>query len=296
MSMNQDVRCSSKTKTAGRNVKERSRLANRVWKEATALSFPDVRGRAEEGCLSTQTNTWRENGNLLVCEPPRLGYHHDFEASSSSHANRMIINNMFQQILSNKPYHLLSKITTSLLDSLSHFPLGISVRNMNSVTDSVNAANQSLQDLVSNGGFDRVMEKVSLCRQIALNSTDFPPQVKVVSVGPGRVTAEVLLDKSHLNRGGFAHGGFLATLVDSISTLAVIFGGDPEATINPGVSIDLNVQFMAPANNNSTLVIEVETLRKGQSIAFLAVNILNKQNRRLIARGSHIKFVATPKL
>ena len=167
---------------------------------------------------------------------------------------------------------------------------------MNSVTDSVNAANQSLQDLVSNGGFDRVMEKVSLCRQIALNSTDFPPQVKVVSVGPGRVTAEVLLDKSHLNRGGFAHGGFLATLVDSISTLAVIFGGDPEATINPGVSIDLNVQFMAPANNNSTLVIEVETLRKGQSIAFLAVNILNKQNRRLIARGSHIKFVATPKL
>lgn len=118
-----------------------------------------------------------------------------------------------------------------------------------------------------------------------------------MSVGLGRVTAEILLEKSHLNRGGFAHGGFIATLVDSISTLACMnFGGNPDGINNPGVSVDLNVQFMAPANDKSTLVIEVETLKRGQSLAFLAVNILNKQNRRLIARGSHIKYVATPKL
>ena len=118
----------------------------------------------------------------------------------------------------------------------------------------------------------------------------------MVSVGPGRVTAEVLLEKHHLNRGGFAHGGFLATLVDSISTLAVMDFSDQNAVSNPGVSIDLNVQFMAPANNNSTLVIESETLKKGQSITFMSVNILNKENRRLIARGSHIKYAPKQKL
>ena len=109
------------------------------------------------------------------------------------------------------------------------------------------------------------------------------------------MTAEVPLDKTHLNRGGFAHGGFIATLVDSISTLAVqdFFEG---GTSNPGVSIDLNVQFFYPANDKSTIIVEAETLRRGQSIAFLAVNILNKETRRLIARGSHIKYIPTPKL
>lgn len=124
-------------------------------------------------------------------------------------------------------------------------------------------------------------------------------QVEVISAGHGRVTAEVVLDKSHTNRGGFAHGGFLATLVDSISTLAVMSDTSKEgdgSIPTPGVSIDLNVQFMSPGNVGSTLLIEAETLKKGQTMVYLTVNILDRNTRRLIARGSHIKFIARPKL
>ena len=44
------------------------------------------------------------------------------------------------------------------------------------------------------------------------------------------------VDESHLNMAGTMHGGLTATLVDTISTLAVI-----TATDQPGVSVDINV-------------------------------------------------------
>jgi hypothetical protein len=63
------------------------------------------------------------------------------------------------QLLSRKPYHLLSKVNP-LPVPLSHFPQGFGTRSMASVAESIDAANDSLQELVKNGGFDRVLEKV----------------------------------------------------------------------------------------------------------------------------------------
>ena len=47
---------------------------------------------------------------------------------------------------------------------------------------------------------------------------------------------EMTVDDSHLNAGGTLHGGMTASLVDSISTLAIMSAGS-----NPGVSVDINV-------------------------------------------------------
>ena len=62
-------------------------------------------------------------------------------------------------------------------------------------------------------------------------------QVKLVSASPeGNLSCELCVGEEHVNRGGTLHGGFTATLVDTISTLALIAADKP-----PGVSTDLSI-------------------------------------------------------
>ena len=57
-----------------------------------------------------------------------------------------------------------------------------------------------------------------------------------MSAMPGKLTCEVTVDESHMNRGGGLHGGFTSTLVDVVSTVAIMTAEKP-----PGVSVDMNV-------------------------------------------------------
>lgn len=58
----------------------------------------------------------------------------------------------------------------------------------------------------------------------------------MVAAAPGKCSCEVTVDESHLNRSGGLHGGFAATLVDEVSTLAIM-----SADKSPGVSVDMNI-------------------------------------------------------
>lgn len=44
------------------------------------------------------------------------------------------------------------------------------------------------------------------------------------------------VDESHLNLGGTLHGGCTATIVDNVSTLAIM-----STETHPGVSVDMNI-------------------------------------------------------
>ena len=61
-------------------------------------------------------------------------------------------------------------------------------------------------------------------------------QILVTSASHGNCVCELTLDESHLNRVGGLHGGFTATLVDNISTAAIMTTGS-----GPGVSVDMNI-------------------------------------------------------
>ena len=54
----------------------------------------------------------------------------------------------------------------------------------------------------------------------------------------GQVTCEVTICEEHTNRSGSLHGGLTATLIDSVSTLALLSSDQP-----PGVSTDLNIRY-----------------------------------------------------
>ena len=64
-------------------------------------------------------------------------------------------------------------------------------------------------------------------------------KIEVVAASPGKCSCEVTLDEFHLNRSGALHGGFTATLVDGVSTIAIMCAEKP-----PGVSVDMNITYV----------------------------------------------------
>lgn len=65
----------------------------------------------------------------------------------------------------------------------------------------------------------------------------FFSQVEVLSATPGKVVCELRVEEEHTNRMGTLHGGMTATLVDVISTMAVMYSERGA----PGVSVDMNI-------------------------------------------------------
>lgn len=66
------------------------------------------------------------------------------------------------------------------------------------------------------------------------------PQVDVLSGGPGKVVCEMKVEEEHTNQLGTLHGGLTATLVDAISTIAIM---NTERGA-PGVSVDMNITWV----------------------------------------------------
>lgn len=60
-----------------------------------------------------------------------------------------------------------------------------------------------------------------------------------MSASKGKCVCEMTVDESHLNRGGTLHGGMTATLLDNVSTFAIISN-----ECHPGVSVDLNISYV----------------------------------------------------
>lgn len=117
-------------------------------------------------------------------------------------------------------------------------------------------------------------------------------KLKVVSCSSGRMVTEFQVGPEHLNQRGTLHGGFIAHLVDAISTYALTTNEHIETR---GVSIDLSVTYMTAAREGDNIEIEAITKKTGKKIAFLEVEVRNKDRNQLLATGSYISLKC-PKL
>ncbi|KAM9777048.1 acyl-coenzyme A thioesterase 13 isoform 1-T1 [Syngnathus typhle] len=88
---------------------------------------------------------------------------------------------------------------------------------------SLKTIKQIMRVMKDKPGFDRVLNKV-----------------EVVSASPGKVVCEMQVAEEHTNGFGTLHGGLTATLVDVISTMAIMYS-DRGA---PGVSVDMNITIL----------------------------------------------------
>jgi len=124
-------------------------------------------------------------------------------------------------------------------------------------------------------GFDSVLKKIS-----------------IVSGGGGGCIAQMKVEKEHLNRGGGLHGGLSSTLVDTITTCALMtHNDDKDGEIRAGVSVDLHITFLKGAKQGDEIEIEAKTIKCGRTLAFLECEIRNKNSNSILVRGTHTKYV-----
>ncbi|CAB3225885.1 unnamed protein product [Arctia plantaginis] len=93
-------------------------------------------------------------------------------------------------------------------------------------------------------------------------------KVKVISCGEGRMVTQFQVAPEHLNQRGTLHGGFIAHLVDAISTYALSANDHIDTR---GVSIDLSVSYLTAAREGDNIEVEAITMKTGKKIAFLEV-------------------------
>lgn len=61
--------------------------------------------------------------------------------------------------------------------------------------------------------------------------------MSLVSASAGNVTYKMEVSEDHLNPNKTLHGGLTATVIDHVSTMAIISSDSP-----PGVSVDMSIR------------------------------------------------------
>ncbi|XP_053874297.1 acyl-coenzyme A thioesterase 13 isoform X1 [Malaclemys terrapin pileata] len=139
---------------------------------------------------------------------------------------------------------------------------------MSSLT--IHSFREMMKSLLSSSNFDRVLSKMT-----------------VLSATPGKVVCEMKIEEEHTNRGGTLHGGLTATLVDVVSTAALLY---TERGM-PGVSVDMNITYMSAAKIGEEILITAQILKQGRRLAFASVDVTNKATGKFVAQGRHTKYL-----
>lgn len=113
-------------------------------------------------------------------------------------------------------------------------------------------------------------------------------KLKIISLESGKCTAELKVEEEHCNLLGSLHGGVSATIVDSVSTYALAshkFGAMPH------VSVNINMEYLKAAKLGEEIQIIADTVKVGKTLAFLAVEIKEKNSGTLLVKGTHTKYL-----
>jgi len=114
---------------------------------------------------------------------------------------------------------------------------------------------------------------------------------RVLDVSEGKVKVEFEVTEDLTNPFGTLHGGCTSTLVDIITTQALL--ATPKML--PGVTVDLNVSCLAAAKLGETIIIDAEVIRSGRSLAFTKASLYRKTDMTPIATALHTKAFPPPK-
>ncbi|CAJ0576591.1 unnamed protein product, partial [Mesorhabditis spiculigera] len=105
--------------------------------------------------------------------------------------------------------------------------------------------------------------------------------MRVISADQGKVKIEFDVSDEMTNAFGTLH---------ATNTALRTLGRDD------GVSVDLHVSFLGSANVGETIVMDVEVLKAGQSMAFSRADLYVKETGKKVATGNHTKSLSKNKL
>ncbi|MGD8376788.1 MAG: PaaI family thioesterase [Acidobacteriota bacterium] len=95
-----------------------------------------------------------------------------------------------------------------------------------------------------------------------------------IRCGGGRAEIRATVREDFTNRRGASHGGFIASMLDSVLGTAVVSALAPEEWCG---TVQLNVQFLAPGRGS--LVARGEMVRRGRHLAFARGEIVDEAGR-----------------
>jgi acyl-coenzyme A thioesterase 13 len=110
-----------------------------------------------------------------------------------------------------------------------------------------------------------------------------PLYMKVVD---GTLSLGVRVDERHINRRGFAHGGFIATLADMILGYSLAFG---RADAAPMVTTHLSLDFAGSAKLGDWVECLADVQKVGRSTGFVSTYL--RVGERRIVRASGVFVV-----
>lgn len=111
--------------------------------------------------------------------------------------------------------------------------------------------------------------------------------LQLTSASGGRCTAEIAVDKHISNTVGTLQGGMAATLVDVVSTYALLTLSDVR-----NVSVDMSMSYLAKAKIGEVIMVEAYTSKLGRTTAFLTVDLRSKDTGKLLVKGLHTKHLS----
>ncbi|SPO30584.1 related to Putative esterase C31F10.02 [Ustilago trichophora] len=105
---------------------------------------------------------------------------------------------------------------------------------------------------------------------------------------PGRIHGTFTIGPQNLNRLGTLHGGCIATLTDTMGSLAIASKG----LYSTGVSTDINTTYVKSAGTKGdTVNVMGQVISMGKTLAFTRMELRHPLTDALLAYGSHTKFI-----
>jgi acyl-CoA thioesterase len=115
--------------------------------------------------------------------------------------------------------------------------------------------------------------------------------VKPVTIEKGSAVFEVTIDESHLRTMGIAHGGLVATMLDSCLGCACWTLAPPD---NHVVTVQLNINYIRPAWLGETLTARAEVRHAGQMTAVSRGEIRTGEGALVAAASGTFMFLPIP--
>jgi len=116
-----------------------------------------------------------------------------------------------------------------------------------------------------------------------MQGSGFIPSIGGIYINRARRAMGVRIQSQHLNPLGSAHGGLLATLIDTAFGMAIRLAVQSEL---PPLTVSLNIEYLSPAPPGAWLEATVEVQKIGARI--VNASCLLKHDDHLIAKGNAI--------
>jgi uncharacterized protein (TIGR00369 family) len=99
--------------------------------------------------------------------------------------------------------------------------------------------------------------------------------IELVRIERGGATLRLAMRDELMRNGGIAHGGVIASLIDTASAFAVMSGLEPGKTTT---TIDLTIQYLRPLSKGQARA-QARVLRAGRRVAVVSVDVMDEAEK-----------------